>query len=177
MSETLKFLCRQFYLTPTKVNPQKSNLCGQTGIVTGSNIGLGLEASRQLLELGLSRVGRFQRAKGYLNFLFFQQPQVLRHLRSIVHLQALQEIALIELCCTVPSSKGIVNIVNSGFCYGSALHTEVTTRFPVLGIIVTFAKRMIGRSTSVGARTLVDAAVVQGPASHGQYLSDCARYT
>lgn len=56
----------------------------------------------------------------------------------------LQEIALIELCCIVSSSKGIVNVVNSGFCYGSALQTEVTTRFRVLGIIVTFAKRMIG---------------------------------
>lgn len=89
MSETLKFLCRQFFFTPTKVNPQKSNLCGQTGIVTGSNIGLGLEASRQLLELGLSRVGRFQRAKGNPNFLCFQQRQVLRHARSILHLQAL----------------------------------------------------------------------------------------
>ena len=56
MSETLKFLYRQFFLAPTKVNPQKSNLRGQTGIVTGSNIGLGLEASRQLLELGLSHL-------------------------------------------------------------------------------------------------------------------------
>ncbi len=56
MSVTLQFLYRQFFLTPTKPSSQKSNLRGQIGIVTGSNIGLGLEASRQLLEIGLSHL-------------------------------------------------------------------------------------------------------------------------
>jgi hypothetical protein len=34
-------------------------------------------------------------------------------------------------------------------------------------------KRVIGRSTKVGARTLVDSAVVQAQESHGRYLEDC----
>ena len=54
MSEALKSLYRQFFLIPTKAKHQRSNLHGQTGIVIGSNIGLGLEASNQLLGLGLS---------------------------------------------------------------------------------------------------------------------------
>lgn len=38
--------------------------------------------------------------------------------------------------------------------------------------LVTLAKKVVARSTEVGARTLVDAAL-KGPASHGQYLQDC----
>ena len=296
MSVTLKFLYRQFFLTPTKANPQQTNLRGQTGIVTGSNIGLGFEASRQLLELGLShlilavrnkekgdnaRIELAREAPGakieiwdlnmsnyesitqfsqkcatlprldfvilnagifkpeleinkvtghdevvqvnYLSTVLlaiqllpildkknssrsrpgtiaivgsetaewaafkeqkenpilpaFRNPKYFDMEDRYYTSKLLQEMALIEICSIVPSSRGIVNIVNPGFCYGSGLHTEVTNRFRVLGIVFTFAKRMIGRSTSVGARTLVDAAVVQGPASHGQYLSDCARST
>ena len=294
MSVTLKFLYRQFFLTPSKADPQQSKLRGQTGIVTGSNIGLGLEASRQLLELGLSHLilavrskergdnarielareapgakievwdlnmsnydsiaqfsqrcatlprldlvilnagifkpeleinkvtghdevvqvnylstvllavqllpvidkknssrskpgsitivgsetaewARFKEQKESPIFPAFQNPKYFDMEDRYYTSKLLQEIALIEICRTVPSSKGIVNLVNPGFCYGSGLHTEVTQRFRILGIVFTFAKRMIGRSTSVGARTLVDAAVVQGLASHGQYLSDCAR--
>lgn len=296
MSGTLKFLYRQFFLTPAKTSPQESNLRGQTGIVTGSNIGLGLEASRQLLELGLThlilavrnkekgnnaRIELAREAPGakieiwdlnmsnyesitqfsqkcatlsrldfvilnaglfkpeleinkvtgheediqvnYLStvllaiqllpvmdkknssrsrpgtitivgsetaewavfkeqkespiFPAFNNPKYFDMEDRYYTSKLLQEIALIEICRIVPSSRGILNVVNPGFCYGSGLHEEVTERFHILGIVFTFVKRMIGRSTSIGARTLVDAAVVQGPASHGQYLSDCARYT
>ena len=83
----------------------------------------------------------------------------------------LEAIFVVELCAVLPSSKAIVNLVNPGFCYGSGLHTEVTG---ALGFVFGLYKRMIGRSTSIGARPLVDAAVVQGAGSHGQYLSDCA---
>jgi len=48
------FLRRQF--TRPKPLPAGINLTGQVAIVTGSNVGLGLEASRQLLQLGLSRL-------------------------------------------------------------------------------------------------------------------------
>ncbi|KAF6225124.1 hypothetical protein HO133_010320 [Letharia lupina] len=295
MSETLKFLYRQFFLTPPKANVEKSNLRGQTGIVTGSNIGLGFEASRQLLELGLSHLILAVRSKekgnnarielareapgakievwdlnmsnyesisqftqrcatlprldfailnagifkpeleinkvtgheevvqvNYLStallaiqllpvmdkknstrsrpgtitivgsetaewamfkeqkqdpiFPAFNNPKYFDMQDRYYTSKLLQEILLIEMCRTLPSSRGIVNVVNPGFCYGSGLHAEVTTRYRALGIVFTAIKRMIGRSTSVGARTLVDAAVAQGPASHGQYLSDCARY-
>ena len=291
MSETLKFLYRQFFLVPTQASPHDNNLHGKTGIVTGSNIGLGLEASRQLLELGLSRLilavrdrrkGNNARAElarsapaskievwdlnlsnyesvsaftqkcatlpridfailnagilkttmeinkatgheevlqvNYLStaLLAFQLLPIMAHKASpskpstltIVGSETaewasfkeqnenpiipafnnpkyfdlqdryytsklLAEFFLVQLHHSVPSSKVIINVVNPGFCYGSGLHTEVTG---ALGVIFGIYKRLIGRSTSVGARTLVNAAVVQGPSSHGQYLSDCAPY-
>lgn len=68
------------------------------------------------------------------------------------------------------SSGAILNIVNPGFCYGSDLHRFAEGTFAIfLGSL----KRVIGRSTSVGARTLVHGAVLAGPSSNGKYLSDC----
>ncbi|KAL1849867.1 hypothetical protein Daus18300_013124 [Diaporthe australafricana] len=49
----LAFLYRQFFYRP---KPIKADLSGQTAIITGANIGLGFETSRQLLGLGLSRL-------------------------------------------------------------------------------------------------------------------------
>jgi NAD(P)-dependent dehydrogenase (short-subunit alcohol dehydrogenase family) len=51
---TLGFLWRQF--TRPKPLPAGTTLAGEVAIVTGSNVGLGLSASRQLLELGLSHL-------------------------------------------------------------------------------------------------------------------------
>ncbi|KAK2603626.1 hypothetical protein QQS21_004207 [Conoideocrella luteorostrata] len=48
------FLRRQF--TKYKPLPAGTTIAGETAIVTGSNIGLGLSACRQLLELGLSHL-------------------------------------------------------------------------------------------------------------------------
>jgi NAD(P)-dependent dehydrogenase (short-subunit alcohol dehydrogenase family) len=53
-STFLAFLRRQY--TRPKPLPAGIKLTNQVAIVTGSNVGLGLEASRQLLELGLSRL-------------------------------------------------------------------------------------------------------------------------
>lgn len=83
----------------------------------------------------------------------------------------LQTIFVVELSKLLPSSKVVVNVVNPGFCYGSGLHTEITG---ALGSIFRVYKRIIGRPTSIGARPIVNAAVVQGQQSHGHYLSDCA---
>ena len=289
MASYLKFLYRQFFITPPKADPQVISLHGQTGIVTGSNIGLGLEACRQLLDLGLSHlilavrnkskgndarvslssqapsaqievweldmnsydsVTAFtQRCAGLprldfaiLNAGVFKYTQEINKQTgheevvqvnylstALLTLQLLpimdknnapgsrsntvtivgsetaewagfkeqtqspifpafndlkffdmedryytskllQVLFVTELCGVVPSSRCIVNLVNPGFCYGSGLHTEVKG---ALGYVLGAVKRIIGRPTSIGARTLVDAAVVQGAASHGQYLSDC----
>jgi NAD(P)-dependent dehydrogenase (short-subunit alcohol dehydrogenase family) len=61
---TLGFLQRQF--TRPKTIPSSVRLTGQVAIVTGSNVGLGLEASRQLLQLGLYHLvmGVRSKAKG-----------------------------------------------------------------------------------------------------------------
>ena len=295
MSQTLKFLYRQFFLTPPKASPQGSNLRGKIGIVTGSNIGIGFEASRQLLELGLTHlilavrnkekgdnarielarespgakvevwdlnmsdyesINQFSRkcatlprldfvilnaglfkpvleinqATGHdevvqVNYIStvllaiqlipvldkkngsgskpgtlsivssetaewaafkeqkedpifpaFNNPTYFDMEDRYYTSKLLQVVALIEICSIVPSHRAVVNLVNPGFCYGSGLHMEATNRFRVLGAVFTLVKRMIGRSTSVGARTLVDAAVVKGSESHGRFLSDCALY-
>ncbi|KAL8940819.1 MAG: hypothetical protein Q9216_002608 [Gyalolechia sp. 2 TL-2023] len=291
--DTLKFLYRQFFLTPPATLPSQHNLQGQIGIVTGSNIGLGLEASRQILSLRISRlilavrdltkgelarrelaraapwaiidvwhldmsnyqsVQDFARKCGTLprldfailnagilkveleinkstghdevvqvNYLStallailllpiladsatrksakkpgrltivgsetaewakfqekdsggsilaaFNEPRYFDLQDRYYTSKLLEEFLVVHLCRTVPSSKAVINVVNPGFCYGSGLHTEVTG---VLGAVFGVYKRMIGRSTMVGARTLVNAAVVQGAPSHGKYLSDCA---
>ena len=63
----------------------------------------------------------------------------------------------------------VVNMVNPGFCYGTELHRSLGG---ALGKVFGGVKRAIGRSTPVGARTLVHAAVIAGPESHGRYLCD-----
>ena len=68
------------------------------------------------------------------------------------------------------STGAVLNLVNPGFCYGSELHrTAEGASAKILGVM----KRVIGRSTSMGARTLVHSSVLAGDASNGRYLSDC----
>ncbi|PYH49501.1 NAD(P)-binding protein [Aspergillus saccharolyticus JOP 1030-1] len=50
------FFKRQLFNEPPVTSRQKVDLTGQTIIVTGANTGLGLECSKQLLELGLSQL-------------------------------------------------------------------------------------------------------------------------
>ncbi|KAJ0116605.1 short-chain dehydrogenase reductase family [Diaporthe amygdali] len=52
-SSFLAFMYRQFFYRP---KPITADLSGQTAIITGANVGLGFEAGRQLLGLGLSRL-------------------------------------------------------------------------------------------------------------------------
>jgi NAD(P)-dependent dehydrogenase (short-subunit alcohol dehydrogenase family) len=54
-SSILGILYKQLLVHP-KPLPTKVSLRGQTAVITGSNSGIGLEASRQLLQLGLSRL-------------------------------------------------------------------------------------------------------------------------
>ncbi|KAI4592417.1 hypothetical protein KJ359_011228 [Pestalotiopsis sp. 9143b] len=52
----LAFIKRQLFVTPTLQTRDQYDLSGRTAIVTGANSGIGLECSRQLLDLGLSRL-------------------------------------------------------------------------------------------------------------------------
>ncbi|KAI4596343.1 hypothetical protein KJ359_005472 [Pestalotiopsis sp. 9143b] len=54
-SPGVRFFRSQFLASP-RPPPEGANLTGKTAIVTGATSGLGLEASRQLLSLGLSRL-------------------------------------------------------------------------------------------------------------------------
>ncbi|KAI9789481.1 MAG: hypothetical protein M1816_006023 [Peltula sp. TS41687] len=283
------FMYRQFFVTPPAVSPSRVKLAGQTGIVTGSNQGLGLEACRQLLALGLDhlilavrdeskgrrarddlaasapgakievwkldlssyesviafaqRCGSLRRLDfailnagvfktkleinpttgheevmqvNYLSTMLltilllpvvqeknspskpgrisivgsetaawckfkeqqstpilaaFNDPKLFERQERYYTSKLLGQLGITNLVKRVPSSVAIVNIVNPGFCHGSGLHREAS--IGVVGAIFTGVKRTIGRSTQIGARTLVDAALMHGPESHGRYLGDC----
>lgn len=62
----------------------------------------------------------------------------------------------------------ILNSVNPGFCHSSL--AREASGFQALMFV--FMKLFLARSTEVGSRTLV-AAAVAGPESTGQYMSDC----
>lgn len=55
-ASTSQYLYRQLFVTPPVLSKSEFSLTGKTAIVTGSNIGLGLECARQLLDLGLSKL-------------------------------------------------------------------------------------------------------------------------
>lgn len=53
-AQVLSFLQRQLFFKPAEV--KGVSLDGKTAIVTGSNVGVGLESARQLLDLGVSKL-------------------------------------------------------------------------------------------------------------------------
>lgn len=294
-ASTRQYLYRQFFITPPLVSPQEVDLTGKTAIVTGSNVGLGLECARQLLGLKLSKLILAVRseAKGkkarsdllagcglapsavevwnldlseYDSIIkFAQRAHELDHLDLVVmnaglykveqsvnsftgfeedvqvnyistalltilllpilrskrsgpdpgrltivssdtagwakfeernsspilsafkHIpeastkwnmqerystsKLLGQLFLSELSDHLDPSEVIVNACNPGFCYGSDLQREGNGT--ILGFIVRLFTRVIGRTTSVGARSLTAAATRFGHEVHGQYVEDC----
>ncbi|KAI3317933.1 NAD(P)-binding protein [Xylariaceae sp. AK1471] len=82
----------------------------------------------------------------------------------------LGQLFLSELAKRIPPTVAVVNAPNPGLCI-SGLGREADGTLG--GFVFDVIKRLIGRPASIGARTLVDAAVRHGPESHGQYLEDC----
>ena len=73
-----------------------------------------------------------------------------------------------ELASRVPSSEVTINAVNPGFC-----KTDLTGNVKgIQSYVMSFAGWAIGRSALEGGRCLVDAATVQGPETHGKYVSE-----
>lgn len=294
-ASTRQYLYRQFFITPTLVPPQEVDLTGKTAIVTGSNVGLGLECARQLLNLKLSKLilavrseSRGEKARSdslagrtlasnaikiwrldlseYDSIISFaQRAQGLDHLVIVIMNAGLYKVEqtfnpstgyeediqvnfistalltilllpilrskrsgsdpgrltivssdtarwakfkektaepilsafkntpgasavwnmqerystskllgqlfLSELSDRLNPSEVIVNACNPGFCYGSDLQREGNGT--VLGFLVRVFTRVIGRTTSVGARSLTAAATKFGQEVHGQYVEDC----
>jgi NAD(P)-dependent dehydrogenase (short-subunit alcohol dehydrogenase family) len=79
----------------------------------------------------------------------------------------LLEVLAVRGMCDERSSTAIpvtINYVNPGLC-----HSELGRD---MGLMFTLFKLVVARSTELGSRTLVDAAM-KGPESHGMYCSDC----
>ena len=62
----------------------------------------------------------------------------------------------------------ILNTLTPGFCHSELMRHAV---FP-LNFLGWIGKKLIGRTTEMGSRTLV-AAACAGEESHGQYMTDC----
>ncbi|KAL7787171.1 hypothetical protein V8C37DRAFT_390852 [Trichoderma ceciliae] len=77
---------------------------------------------------------------------------------------------LTELAKEIPASVVTINTVNPGFCYGTALTRDGDGT--LVGSIVNGIRRVIGKSSAVGALSIVHAAVSFGEEVHGQYVED-----
>ncbi|RDA93280.1 hypothetical protein CP533_2067 [Ophiocordyceps camponoti-saundersi (nom. inval.)] len=82
----------------------------------------------------------------------------------------LGQLFLTELCQRVPSSVVTVNAANPGFCYGTELAREGNGT--LLGFFVKIITRLIGKTCTMGALSIVHAAVGFGEEAHGQYIED-----
>ncbi|KAI0487710.1 NAD(P)-binding protein [Xylaria cf. heliscus] len=99
-----------------------------------------------------------------------EQPNFNHHERYAIS-KLLGQLFIVELVKRVPSSVAIINCVNPGFCHSSGLSRDADGT--TLGLFVGIMGRLLGRSPSMGARCVVDAAVNHGAEVHGQYVEDC----
>ncbi|KAI1874418.1 hypothetical protein JX265_004626 [Neoarthrinium moseri] len=84
----------------------------------------------------------------------------------------LAQLFVFQLSQQVPPSVAIVTMPNPGLCYGTGLGLAAPGG-SIADRIAAIPKRILGRSTSVGARVLTDAVVKHGVEAHGQYVEDC----
>ncbi|KAK1243334.1 hypothetical protein MKX07_003962 [Trichoderma sp. CBMAI-0711] len=77
---------------------------------------------------------------------------------------------LTELAKRVPASVVTIDAVNPGFCYGTALTRDGDGT--LTGALINGFRRIVGKPSSVGALSIVHAAVSFGKDAHGQYTED-----
>ncbi|RYP68437.1 hypothetical protein DL771_006701 [Monosporascus sp. 5C6A] len=83
----------------------------------------------------------------------------------------LNQLFVTELTRLVPSSVAVITLPSPGLCYGTGLG-----RLPggsIIDGVVSVLKRIVGRSPSIGARSVIDGVLRHGPEAHGQYVEDC----
>ncbi|RYP81324.1 hypothetical protein DL769_002053 [Monosporascus sp. CRB-8-3] len=101
----------------------------------------------------------------------FDKPEFFKFPDRYSTSKLLGQLFVTEMAKRIPSSVAILTMPNPGLCYGTGLGRSPGGS--VGDTIASFVKRIIGRSTAVGARALTDGAVNHGPEAHGQYLEDC----
>ncbi|KAJ2988953.1 hypothetical protein NUW58_g3713 [Xylaria curta] len=82
----------------------------------------------------------------------------------------LGQLFIVELAKRVPSSVAIINCANPGFCHSSGLSRDASGT--AIGSLFGVIARLVGRSPSIGARSVVDAVVNHGAEVHGHYIED-----
>jgi len=70
----------------------------------------------------------------------------------------------------VDAADVVVNLVNPGLVKGTDLGRDVNSA--AFKVVVWFGMRLMARTLEAGAKNYVAAAVVQGPESHGSYISE-----
>ncbi|KAI1822977.1 hypothetical protein F4861DRAFT_512612 [Xylaria intraflava] len=80
----------------------------------------------------------------------------------------LGQLFLVELAQRVPPSVAIINCVNPGLCYGSALARDSGGTF--MGFVAGLIFKVFGHSCASGAQAIVDGAVRHDEEVHGLYL-------
>lgn len=81
----------------------------------------------------------------------------------------LGQLFLTELVRHVPSSTVTIACANPGYCAGSNLGRQAHGLTDFAHKLMSF---LVGRTCSVGARTIVHASTVLGEEAHGQYVED-----
>ncbi|KFA71439.1 hypothetical protein S40288_04298 [Stachybotrys chartarum IBT 40288] len=81
----------------------------------------------------------------------------------------LGQLFLTELAQKVSASKVTVVCANPGFCRGSSLGRQADG---LIRIPLALFSRLVGRTCSLGARTIVHAAAILGEEAHGHYIED-----
>lgn len=87
--------------------------------------------------------------------------------------KALGHFWILKLFEKVKKEDVVVNLVDPGLCKGTSLHRNLSTAH---GILFWVMKSLLGRTMRAGSSTYIDAAVVQGPESHGSYIMDWKIY-
>jgi len=85
--------------------------------------------------------------------------------------KVLGQLFVTKLTKLIPSSVAIIIMPSPGLCYGTNL--GAVSKKTIGESISNVIKRILGRSSSVGARVIVDAAVNHGVDGHGQFIEDC----
>ena len=85
--------------------------------------------------------------------------------------KVLGQLFVTKLTRLIPSSVAIITMPSPGLCYGTNL--GAVPKKTIGESIANVIKRILGRSSLVGARVIVDAAVNHGVDGHGQFIEDC----
>ncbi|KAI1771740.1 putative short-chain dehydrogenase/reductase family protein [Hypoxylon cercidicola] len=100
---------------------------------------------------------QFDKPEGYATFLWYGRAKML-----LVFF-------MIKLAELVDPDDVLINMPNPGTCGGTSFFREWPT---LSGLVVALLQSLFARSVEVGATTYLDAAIVQGKESHGNFLSD-----